>query len=171
MANQEIEHKYLVSSEAYRSKATQVKHIRQGYLCIDPKHTVRIRLTEVYEGQSAPVVKAYMTVKAKAKAGSIARFEWEKELSRDDFEALFPHCLPGVIEKNRFIVPFTTAEGLELKVEVDEFHGLNEGLVLGEIELPMETTVFEKPDFLGDDVTGDMRYYNSYLIQRPYITW
>lgn len=156
--NQEIEHKFLVVNDSYRSLATARKHICQGYLAIDPERTVRIRRSDD---------RAYITVKAAAPKGSIARFEWEKPLTMEDFEALFPHCLPGAIEKVRYIVEINDG----LKVEIDEFHGLNEGLVLAEIELPTEDTHYDCPDFLGEDVTGDRRYYNSYLTQCPYIAW
>lgn len=157
MNNQEIEHKYLVVSDEYRQQAVSQHVIIQGYISAEPGRTVRIRRKDD---------KAYLTIKAPAPAGSIARFEWEKEISTDDFKALFPLCTTGIIEKVRYIVPLG-----ELKVEVDEFHGANEGLVLAEIELPTEDTVVEKPAFLGEDVTSDTRYYNSYLSQVPFSTW
>lgn len=158
MNNQEIEHKYLVRSDVYRSLACKKHVICQGYLSLEKGRTVRLRRQDA---------RAILTIKAAAPEGSIARFEWEKELTLDDFDALFPLCHPGAISKVRYIVPMP--EGL--KVEVDEFHGENEGLVLAEIELPSEDTLFEKPDFLGEDVTSDPRYYNSYLSQHPYSLW
>lgn len=158
MNNQEIEHKFLVANDSYRRLASEQHIIRQGYLCLEPGRTVRLRLWDE---------RAILTIKAAAPKGSIARFEWEKELSADDFKALFPLCHPGAIDKVRYIVPI----GDGLKVEIDEFHGQNEGLVLAEIELPTEDTHFEKPEFLGEDVTSDPRYYNSYLSQHPYSLW
>jgi len=158
MNNTEIEHKFLVVSDSYREQATAVHHIRQGYLAVDPERTVRVRQSDD---------RAYMTVKAAAPEGSIARFEWEKQLTMEDFDALFAHCLPGAIEKDRYIVPIPGG----LKVEIDEFHGQNEGLVLAEIELPTEDTPFDRPAFLGADVTGDPRFYNSYLTRHPFKEW
>lgn len=164
--NQEIEHKYLLRDSSYRELATTSKHICQGYLCLSPGRTVRVRRSND---------RAYITIKAAAPAGSIARFEWEKEITLADFDALFPLCLSGAIDKVRYIVPFSTVlpsgETIQLKVEVDEFHGLNEGLILAEIEFPSEDTPFEKPAFLGEDVTSDVRYYNSYLSQHPFSQW
>lgn len=156
--NTEIEHKFLVVSDEFRSLATCCKHICQGYLAVHPSRTVRVRRSDD---------RAYLTVKSPAPAGSIARFEWERPLSPEDFDALFAQCLPGAIEKDRYIVPL--ADGL--KVEVDVFHGDNEGLILAEIELPSEDTPFERPAFLGEDVTLDPRYYNSYLTQHPFSLW
>lgn len=158
MQNTEIEHKYLVINDSYRETATHKHFICQGYLSVEPDRTIRIRRSDD---------RAYLTIKASAPQGSIARFEWEKPISLEDFNALFPHCLPGTIEKMRYIVPVENG----LKVEIDEFHGLNEGLVLAEIELPSEDTPFSKPAFLGEDVTADPRFYNSYLSQHPFTTW
>ena len=156
--NTEIERKYLVISDAFRQQASAVKRIRQGYLSVDPERTIRVRQLDD---------KAYLTIKAAAPEGSIARVEWEKSLSLEDFEALFAHCLPGAIEKERYIVPLTNG----LKAEVDVFHGANEGLILAEIELPSEDTQVALPDFLGEEVTADKRYFNSYLVHHPYAEW
>lgn len=156
--NQEIEHKFLVNSNSFKELAICCKHICQGYLAVHPCRTVRVRRSDD---------RAYLTVKAPAPAGSIAHFEWEKPLDMADFDALFAQCLPGAIEKDRYIVPI--ADGL--MVEVDVFHGDNEGLILAEIELPSEDTPFERPAFLGQDVTHDPRYYNSYLTQHPFKDW
>lgn len=156
--NTEIEHKFLVKDDSFLELATCCKHIRQGYLAVHPSRTVRVRRSDDC---------AYLTIKAAAPKGSIARFEWEKPLAMEDFDALFAQCLPGAIEKERYIVPIANG----LKVEVDVFHGENEGLVLAEIELPSEDTPFERPAFLGEDVTSDPRYYNSYLTQHPFSCW
>lgn len=156
--NTEIEHKFLVVSDEFLSLAICKKRICQGYLAVHPSRTVRVRRSDD---------RAFITVKAPAPAGSIARFEWEHPISLDDFDALFAQCLPGSVEKDRYIVPL--ADGL--KVEVDVFHGRNEGLVLAEIELPSEDAPFDRPAFLGADVTGDPRFYNSYLAEHPFDSW
>lgn len=156
--NLEIERKYLLRSSSFKSLATQVKRIRQGYLSVDPMRTIRIRQSND---------KAYITIKSAAPEGSIARFEWERPIALEDFEALFPLCLPTSIEKERYIIPLPNG----LKVEVDIFHGANEGLQLAEIELPSEETPIPPLDFLGEEVTADPRYFNAYLVNHPYSQW
>lgn len=156
--NQEIERKFLVTSDVYRTMATEKKEIQQGYLCHEAYRTVRVRRANN---------KAYLTIKTAAEERHLARFEWEKEITLDDFNALFPLCQSGIIEKTRYIVPIEHG----LVCEIDEFHGLNTGLILAEIETPTEDTTYDKPSFLGQEVTGDVRYFNSYLSQRPFITW
>ncbi|MBR3566368.1 MAG: CYTH domain-containing protein [Paludibacteraceae bacterium] len=157
MKNTEIEHKYLVSSVAYRTMATAVHTIKQGYLCTDPDCTIRIRQKDD---------KAYITVKSKP-ADNLSRFEWEKEISLDDAQNLFPLCKTAMIEKERYIVPWQ-----ELTIEIDEFHGENEGLILAEIELQTPNQIIPPlPDFIGQDVSHDARYYNSNLINNPYKNW
>ena len=157
MNNQEIERKYLLRDSSFRSLATAVQHIRQGYLCLDPDRTIRIRCKDD---------KAFITVKGRNAKGGIARFEWEKPLSQVDADALFPLCVGGLVDKERYLVPW---DGLT--VEVDVFHGANEGLVMAEIELPDEHTPVPDIPFLGEEVTADSRYYNSYLSSHPYTTW
>lgn len=157
-SNKEIERKYLVVSDMYKSLATSSAEIRQGYLSVTPESTVRIRLY----GE-----KVYLTIKGRPKEGEIGRLEWEREIEKEDFDTLFPLCVSGVVEKRRWIVPFG-----ELKIEVDEFSGQNEGLILAEIEMPSEDYDPGKlPEFMGEDVTSDHRYYNSYLSRVPYILW
>lgn len=157
MKNTEIEHKYLVSSVAYRTMATAVHTIKQGYLCTDPDCTIRIRQKDD---------KAYITVKSKPN-DNLSRFEWEKEISLDDAQNLFPLCKTAMIEKERYIVPW---QGLT--IEIDEFHGENEGLILAEIELQTPDQIIPSlPDFIGQDVSHDARYYNSNLINNPYKNW
>lgn len=155
--NQEIERKYLLKDDSFRSKAVAVHRIRQGYLSADPERTVRIRQTDN---------KAFITVKGPNKNGSVAHFEWEREISVADAEALIPLCLNGVIDKERYIIPWQN-----LTVEVDVFHGENRGLVLAEIELPDEKTPVPDIPFLAEEVTADPRYYNSYLAKHPYTAW
>ncbi len=150
--NQEIERKYLVVDESFRSMATKVKHIRQGYLSVDADCTVRVRVADD---------RAYMTVKGRNQKDGFSHFEWEKEITLADAEALFALCRHGMIEKERHLVPWH-----DLTIEVDVFHGRNEGLVLAEIELPSEDYPLpDLPPFIGEEVTADSRYYNSSLAQ------
>ena len=145
----EIERKYLVTSDCYKEMAVARYHIRQGYISREKTSTVRVRITDD---------KAYLTIKGKPAAGHLARYEWEKEIDVHDAEELMKLCQGTIIDKTRWIVP-ATEEGL--KWEVDEFHGKHEGLVVAEIELEREDQSFEKPDFIGDEVTHDPRYYNA----------
>jgi CYTH domain-containing protein len=145
----EIERKYLVTSDCYKEMAVARYHIIQGYISREKTGTVRVRITDD---------KAYLTIKGKPAAGHLARYEWEKEIDVYDAEELMKLCQGTIIDKTRWIVP-ATEEGL--KWEVDEFHGKHEGLVVAEIELEREDQSFEKPDFIGDEVTHDPRYYNA----------
>lgn len=154
----EIERKFLVK-EGWRDEVYASAAIRQGYLCRDARSTVRVR---TYGN------KAFLTIKGKALPGHFGRFEWEKEISAADADALFS-LIPGAfIEKTRHLVH--AADGKHTW-EIDEFHGGNEGLVMAEIELESEDAPFERPAWLGEEVTSDRRYYNSYLIANPYKLW
>ena len=153
----EIERKFLVSTSKYRERATSVQRIVQGFLNTHPERTVRIRIT----GN-----KAYITIKGKSNISGTSRFEWEREIPVGEAESLLPLCEEGTIEKTRYKVPVES-----YWYEIDEFEGANEGLVLAEIELPDEQAVFPKPEWLGEEVTGDIRYYNSQLSKHPYTTW
>ena len=157
--NREIEHKYLVQGEEYKSAAVSHARIRQGYISVTAEATVRIRqYGEQY----------FLTIKGRPAPGQIGRTEWEREVSAEDFEVLFSLCKSGVVEKTRWIVPLPDG----LKIEVDEFAGLNAGLVLAEIEMPTEDYVLPAlPSWMGEDVTSDHRYYNSYLSQKPFSFW
>lgn len=157
MANFEIEHKFLVRGD-FKSGAVQALRIRQGYLCADAVRTVRVRT----KGD-----RGYITVKGRPRAGEIGRFEWEKEIPEAEAVELLRLAAPGQIDKTRYIVPGSDGHIWE----VDEFYGENEGLVIAEIELGSEDEPFEKPGWVGEDVTSDHRYYNSYLSSRPYKTW
>ena len=157
MAKQEIERKFLVKGD-FKKHATKATKIIQGFLSTVPERTVRVRI----KGD-----KGYLTVKGIGNKSGASRFEWEKEISVEDAKDLMAICEPGVIDKTRFIVP----AGNDLFFEVDEFYGDNEGLTVAEIELPSEDTPFEKPDWLGEEVTGDVRYYNSMLMKNPYKDW
>ena len=155
----EIERKYLVTSDCYKELAVARYHIRQGYISREKTGTVRVRITDD---------KAYLTIKGKPAAGHFARYEWEKEIDVQEAEELMKLCQGTVIDKTRWIVPAETIDNLQLTVdnlqliwEVDEFHGKHEGLVIAEIELESEEQSFEKPAFIGDEVTHDPRYYNA----------
>ena len=154
----EIERKFLVRNDSYKALASSCVHICQGYLALNERCSVRIRKWDD---------KAYMTVKSKAVRGSFSRYEFEQEIPVSEAEQLLALCMPGKIEKTRWLVPLD--EGLVC--EVDEFEGMNKGLVVAEIELQSEQQGYPHPAFLGQDVTFDRRYFNSYLSQCPYLTW
>ena len=161
--NTEIERKFLVTNFSYRQQATRHFEIVQGYLCKDPERTIRVRIRDA---------RAFLTIKSSSKQGGIARFEWEKEIDAADARQLLDLCLPGVIEKTRYIVPAKDLRGHTEKPlvwEIDEFHGNLEGLVLAEIEVESEEACFALPSFAGREVTGDPHYYNSYLRKTTYL--
>ena len=145
----EIERKYLVTSDSYKQMAVARYHICQGYISREKTGTVRIRITDD---------KAYLTIKGKPAAGHFARYEWEKEIDVQEAKELMQLCQGTIIDKTRWIIP---AKEDGLKWEVDEFHGKHEGLTLAEIELTSEEQEVEKPEFVGEDVTSDPRYYNA----------
>lgn len=129
----------------------------QGYLNSDPKRTVRVRLKDD---------KGFITIKGIGNETGATRFEWEKEIAATDARELIRLCESGVIDKTRHLVPSG-----KHTIEVDVFHGENEGLVMAEIELTAETEAYERPEWLGNEVTNDERYYNSYLSKHPYKEW
>ena len=153
----EIERKFLVKSDAFKKQAKAQTKIIQGFLNTDPERTVRVRI----KGN-----KGYLTVKGKGNVTGTTRFEWEKEISRGEATSLIDLCEPGVLEKIRFEV----AVGKHI-FEVDEFLGENMGLVMAEVELQEENEVFKKPNWLGDEVTGQTKYYNSQLSKNPFKKW
>jgi len=153
----EIERKFLVTSETFKKEAFAQNRITQGYLSSIPERTVRIRI----KGD-----KGFLTIKGTSNESGISRFEWEKEIPVDEAQKLLLLCEKGVIDKTRFEVKF----GNHI-FEVDEFYGENEGLIIAEIELDSETETFEKPIWLGKEVTNDNRYYNSYLSKNPFKNW
>jgi CYTH domain-containing protein len=153
----EIERKFLVTSEQFKTEAFQQNRIVQGYLSSVPERTVRIRI----KGE-----KGFITIKGKGNESGMSRLEWEKEISFAEAEALLQLCEKGVIDKVRYEIK----KGNHV-FEVDVFSGENEGLILAEIELNSETESFEKPDWLGDEVTNDELYYNAYLSKNPYKKW
>ncbi len=154
---QEIERKFLVKGD-FKPFVTKSTRITQGYLSSVPERTVRVRI----KGD-----KGFLTIKGIGNASGASRFEWEKEISVDEAKSLLEICEPGVIDKTRYIVP----EESGLVFEVDEFYGDNEGLTVAEIELPSEDHPFTKPDWLGEEVTGDVKYFNSMLMKNPYKNW
>lgn len=154
---QEIERKFLVRSDSFIAESYDQNRIVQGYLNSNPERTVRVRI----KGN-----KGYMTVKGIGNASGTTRLEWETEIPVSDAEILLPLCEKGVIDKIRYNV----RKGNHT-FEIDIFSGENDGLVLAEIELQSEEEDFEKPDWLGTEVTGDQRYYNAYLSNHPYQHW
>ena len=153
----EIERKFLVTSNAFKTKASEHYKIIQGFLNSDPERTVRVRLQKD---------KGLLTVKGKSTDDGLVRFEWETEISMQDATSLLQLCEKGIIDKTRYHI----MSGAHL-FEVDVFHGENNGLILAEIELRSVDDIFEKPSWLGKDVTGDIRYYNSSLSKNPYKNW
>ena len=153
----EIERKFLVTSNAFKTEAFSQNKIAQGYLSSVPERTVRVRI----KGD-----KGFVTVKGISSDSGMSRFEWEKEIATDEAENLLKRCEKGIIDKIRFNVKIGNHT-----FEVDEFHGENEGLIIAEIELNSENEVFERPNWLGEEVTNDKRYYNSYLSNRPFKNW
>ncbi len=143
----EIEHKYLVTNDSYKRIATAKYHIYQGYLSREPERTVRVRIKDD---------KAFLTIKGKNEGAK--RLEFEYEIPKDDALKILELCQSPILEKIRYNVPY------EGKLwEVDEFLGKREGLILAEIELESEQESYAKPDFIGENVTGDHQYYNSNL--------
>jgi CYTH domain-containing protein len=153
----EIERKFLVTSEIFKKAATSEQLIKQGFLNTDKQRTVRVRL---YGN------KGFLTVKGKSNESGASRFEWETEILSSEANALLNICEEGTIVKTRYVIPV----GKHL-FEVDEFHGDNQGLILAEVELNSEEEHFEKPDWLGKEVTGEINYYNSQLSKNPFKTW
>ncbi len=153
----EIERKFLVTSDAFKSEALHKNHIAQGYLNSHPERTVRVRI----KGEIG-----FVTIKGKGNETGMSRFEWETEIALVDAKNLLKLCESGVIDKIRYEV-----EVGNHTYEVDEFFGDNEGLVVAEIELNSEEESFEKPTWLGKEVTNDERYYNAYLSNNPYKNW
>ena len=153
----EIERKFLVINESYRIEAFRSDRIVQGYLCRQNGNSVRIRIRDG---------KGILTIKGPSLDGGLSRYEWEKEISLADAEELLLLCGDAQIEKRRYLVKC----GAHV-YEVDEFYGDNQGLVVAEIELESKDAVFELPDFVGEEVTGDARYYNACLFKNPYKNW
>ena len=145
----EIERKFLVKASDYKKEVHRKTKIVQGYLTKDPKRTVRVRIRED---------QGFLTIKGMSSEDGLSRFEWEKEIPLNEAKELITLCLPTIIEKTRYEV---TYKGVLF--EVDEFEGAHSGLILVEVELNSTEDIFEKPNWVGKEVTGDEKYYNSYL--------
>jgi adenylate cyclase len=154
--SQEIERKFLVKGD-FKPFVTKQTRIVQGYLSSVPERTVRVRI----KGE-----KGFLTVKGIGSESGASRYEWEKEISLDEARDLLKICEPGVIDKIRYLV-----KAGEHTFEVDEFFGDNQGLIMAEVELSSEEEAFEKPAWLGEEVTGYTRYYNSMLMKNPFKHW
>ena len=153
----EIERKFLVVGDDYKRQAFSSSRIQQGYICSGHGRTVRVRLRDS---------RGYLTIKGPSENGGLSRYEFEKEITLDEAEQLMKLCEPGIIDKTRYLV-----KSGKHTFEVDEFYGENEGLVMAEVELGFEDEPYEKPDFIGQEVTGDRRYYNSHLRKHPFSVW
>ncbi|MBF8149207.1 CYTH domain-containing protein [Winogradskyella sp. F6397] len=153
----EIERKFLVNSEAFKTEAYNSYAIKQGFLNSDKERTVRVRLKKEV---------GYITVKGKSTSNGLSRFEWEKEITITEAESLLKLCEQGIIDKTRYEVKFGNHT-----FEIDEFYGDNEGLVIAEVELNSESESFKRPNWLGKEVTGDPKYYNSQLSKKAYNKW
>ena len=152
----EIERKFLVAGD-FKQAAGNAVRITQGYLSSVPERIVRVRV----KGE-----KGFITVKGIGNDSGASRFEWEKEIPVEEVKELLKICEPGVIDKTRYLVDCGAHT-----FEVDEFYGDNEGLVVAEVELSDENEEFCRPDWLGEEVTGDKKYYNSMLMKNPYKNW
>ena len=153
----EIERKFLITSEAFKKEASSKTLFIQAYLNTHPERTIRIRIQ---------ADKAFMTIKCKSSESGVSRFEWEKEIPVDEAQQLLKLCELGKIEKYRYLVPVG-----QHVFEVDEFLGDNQGLSIAEVELNSEHEQFLKPEWLGEEVTGQNQYYNSQLTLNPYKNW
>ena len=154
---EEIERKFLVTNTDFISESNSNNRIVQGYLNSDPSRTVRVRI----KGE-----QGFLTIKGKGNASGTTRFEWEKEIDVAETESLLLLCEKGIIDKIRYEILVG-----KHTFEVDVFSGENQGLVMAEVELSEENEFFEKPKWLGIEVTGDKRYFNSYLSENPFTTW
>ncbi|WP_347173041.1 CYTH domain-containing protein [Polaribacter uvawellassae] len=155
--NLEIERKFLVKNDSFKLKAFQKRYIKQGFLNSDKERTVRVRIIDD---------KAFLTVKGKSNNAGTIRFEWEKEIPVLEAEKLMLLIEKTAIEKYRYYIK----EGNHT-FEVDEFFGANSGLIIAEVELITEDENFSKPSWLGKEVTGEIKYYNSSLSKSPYRFW
>ena len=153
----EIERKFLVKSKDFKHEAYQQKKIKQGYLNSDKNRTVRIRIADE---------SAFITIKGKSNEAGTTRFEWEKEIDITEAEQLLLLCEPSIIDKTRFLVK----KGKHI-FEIDEFYGDNNGLIIAEIELNSENESYNTPLWLGKEVTGNNKYYNSSLSKNPFKEW
>ncbi|MBR6508501.1 MAG: CYTH domain-containing protein [Paludibacteraceae bacterium] len=163
--NTEIERKFLVKDDSYKALSIRHYEIRQGYLSKEHGRTIRVRIRDN---------EAFITIKGPSLNGGLSRFEWEKAINVEDAKALLQLALPSEIQKTRWIIPAESIQksgasehsdkiNNQLFWEVDEFHGRLNGMIIAEIELDNEEQRFVKPDFIGAEVTGNPKYYNSNL--------
>lgn len=153
----EIERKFLVTSDDFKEEAQSATRIVQGFLNSDKERTVRVRI----KGN-----QGFLTVKGASQDGGLSRFEWEKDISKEEADSLLKLCEEGIIDKIRYNVQVENH-----LFEVDEFCGENEGLVVAEVELNHVSEIFKKPSWLGKEVTGLAKYYNSQLSKNPFKYW
>ena len=158
MAHYETERKFLVVGE-FKSLSYNATRIQQGYIASNNGRTVRVRI----RGE-----KGYLTIKGPSGLKGITRYEFDTEIPLDDARELMEICEPGIIDKTRYLVK--SPDGRHIW-EIDEFYGDNEGLVLAEVELSHESEEFQKPEFIGKEVTGDRRFYNSHMRSYPFKLW
>ena len=153
----EIERKFLVQNTDFKTACFDIKYMKQGYLNSDKLRTVRIRISNT---------QGFITIKGKSNETGTSRYEWEKEISISEAEDLMILCEPNLIEKKRYLI-----KAQQHIFEVDEFLGDNLGLIVAEIELNSENESFKKPAWLGEEVTGDSKYYNSSISKLPFKNW
>ena len=153
----EIERKFLVKDLSFKDLAVRSYRISQGYIAHDGGNTVRVRIRDA---------QGFLTIKGPATGSGLSRYEWEREIPLPDAQELLLLCHGGTVDKTRYLIPAG-----EKYFEVDVFEGENEGLVMAEIELDTPDQSFPRPDWLGQEVTGDPRYYNSSLLRHPYKRW
>lgn len=152
----EIERKFLVSGE-FTKYANEVLHMAQGYLSSNKERTVRVRIANN---------KGFITIKGKSSSNGLERYEWEKEIPQTEANDLLKLCEKGIIKKKRYVINYK-----QKTFEVDVFEEENKGLILAELELNSQDESFELPSWIGLEVTGDKRYYNSYLAKHPFVSW
>lgn len=155
--NLEIERKFLVNDTTFKEEAYAQHEIAQGYICSGVRNTVRVRLRDD---------KAFLTIKGKSTHDGLSRPEWEKEITVKEAKELMHLCEPSIIQKTRYLIK----AGKHI-IEVDEFGGDNKGLIVAEIELMHIDEDFDKPEWLGKEVTGDSKYYNALLSKKPFKAW
>lgn len=157
MSGLEIERKFLVRNSDYKRQAFSSSRIQQGYICSGHGRTVRVRVRDD---------RGYLTIKGPSDKEGVVRYEFEKEITLEEARELMNLCEPGRVDKTRYLV-----KSGNHTFEVDEFYGENEGLVMAEVELQRADEPFEKPDFIGEEVTGDHRYTNAHLSKHPFQSW
>ncbi len=154
---QEIERKFLVKNNDFKDECFKKYRITQGFLSKVPERTIRVRLCDN---------QGFITIKGIGNKTGVSRFEWEREISASEAKELLEICEPGIIDKTRYNI-----KSGKHTFEVDVFHKENKGLIIAEIELSSEEEKFQKPQWLGQEVTGKTKYYNSMLAANPFLNW